>query len=318
MLSPVEVIINAHSGATDKEEVKRILDQIFTAEAIEARISLARNGEEIVELAHRAAQGNARVVVAGGGDGTINAVASQLVGTDKILGVLPLGTFNYFARNHGIPLDPEAAARTLVEGEIVEANTGEINEQIFLNNASIGLYPRILHQREQEYRRWGRSKIAAYFSVLRTMVRPIRILNLRLNAEGKAALRRTPLLFICSNKYQMLEFNVPGSACLDAGKLAFYLARPAGRIEMLKLAILTFLQRLNSGRDLEVMCLDEAWISARRRMMNVAIDGEIRAIRTPFQVRLRRGVLRVIAPASTQRTMSPGTGVNHAESGTFI
>ncbi|HKX28718.1 MAG TPA: diacylglycerol kinase family protein [Blastocatellia bacterium] len=302
---PVEVIINARSGAAEKEPVIRILDQMFRTESIRSRISLARSGGEILELASRAARSDAGLVIAGGGDGTINAVASELVGTDKILGVLPLGTFNYFARNLGLPLDPESAARTFLEGRAVEAHVGEINERIFLNNASIGLYPRILRQREQEYRRWGRSKVAAYFSVLRTIVRPIRILKLRLRADGQAADRRTPLLFICNNQYQMREFNVPGADCMDAHKFAFYMTRAVGRMEMLKLALLTFFQQLNSARDLDVTCLDEAWISTRRRKVQVAIDGEIRTIRTPLHIRLRRGALRVMVPAASAPEAQP-------------
>src|SRR3954451_17543954 len=95
---PIEVIINAESGANDKEEARRQLLEIFKANGIEARITLARSGAEIVELAQRAAKGDAQTIVAGGGDGTVNAVASAVVCTGKSLGVLPLGTLNHFAK----------------------------------------------------------------------------------------------------------------------------------------------------------------------------------------------------------------------------
>jgi diacylglycerol kinase family enzyme len=318
MLSPVEVIINARSGAGDNEALSRRVGEILTAAGVEARVSLARGGAEVVELARRAARGDAQVVAAGGGDGTINAVASELVGTDKVLGVLPLGTFNYFARNLGIPLDAEAAARNLIEGGIVGADVGEVNGQLFLVNASLGLYPRILRQREQEYRRWGRSRIAAYYSVLRAVLRPVRILRLRLMAAGRdGEMRRTPLIFVCSNAYQMREINVAGVSCADEGKLAVYITRPTGRLGLVWLAALTFLRRLDAGRDLEVLCLDEAVISARREKLRLAIDGEIKVLTTPLNVRLRRGALKVIAPAFAPQEIeakveaegSPLTGV---------
>jgi diacylglycerol kinase family enzyme len=300
MVSPVEVVINAGSGARNWQEKVAFcqhLQQIYQAAGIEAHIHLARSGREVVELARRAAHSEARAVVAGGGDGTINAVAAQLVGTDKVLGVLPLGTFNFFARRLNIPLDLEAAARNLVEGQLVAADVGEINGLLFLNNASLGLYPRILRQREQEYRRWGRSQLIAYLSVLRTLLRPLRPLTLQLKtAAGQSVARHTPLVFVCSNAYQLQEFNLPGSDCTAAGKLAFYITRPVSRWGMLRMALLTYLQRLKGERDLEVLCLEEAAIHSRRRRLNLAIDGEIHQVHTPLHVRFRRGALRVIAP----------------------
>lgn len=299
MLSPIEVIINAGSGALDasaKAALSEKLQAILVAGGVEARIRLARNGKEVVAWARQAAQGDARVVVAGGGDGTINAVAAELVGTDKVLGVLPLGTFNFFARRLNIPLDPEEAARNIVAGNVVEADVGEVNGVLFLNNTSVGLYPSILRQREQEYRRWGRSRLIAYFSVLRTILRPLRILTLRLKIAGQTAPRRTPLIFVCSNSYQIEEYKLPGAAAIEAGKLAFYITRPVSRLGMLRMAVRTFLQRLHNERDLEVLSLEEAWIKSWRKKLMVAVDGEIRELRTPLHVRFRRGALSVIAP----------------------
>ena len=136
--SGIDVIINAISRAPDKEETRRLLAERFAASGVDARISLARSGADIVALAQRAVEGSSRTVVAGGGDGTVNAVASVLVGTDKSLGVLPLGTFNYFARNLGIPVDLDGAARTLIEGRVAKVCVGDVNGRTFLNNASLG------------------------------------------------------------------------------------------------------------------------------------------------------------------------------------
>jgi diacylglycerol kinase family enzyme len=297
LISRVEVIINAGSGTSDKDEAGRRLADFFAAAGVEARISLARGHQELVALARRAARGDAQVVAAGGGDGTINAVASELVATDKVLGVLPLGTFNYFARNLGVPLELEAAARNIIEGQVVGADIGEINGRPILVNASLGLYPRLLREREQEYRRWGRSRLTAYYAALKAVLRPVRIHRLRLEIGGQSVLRRTPLIFVGANAYQMREIGLAASSCTDAGKLAFFITRPAGRWGLLKLAALTFLQKLDAGRDLEVLCLDEARIVSRRRKLRVAIDGEIAVMKTPLDIRLRRGALRVIAPS---------------------
>src|SRR5882672_9726175 len=95
-VNSVKVIINTHSGLSDKNEARRLLTEIFEAGGLDFEVSLARSGTEVARLAKQAVREKWMVIVAGGGDGTVNIVASQVIGTDKILGVVPLGTFNHF------------------------------------------------------------------------------------------------------------------------------------------------------------------------------------------------------------------------------
>jgi diacylglycerol kinase family enzyme len=298
MSSSINVIINNASGATDKAAAQRIVADVFKASGVDATFFLARGGAEIAELARNAvADPDCQTIVAGGGDGTIAAVAAAIMGTEKNLGVLPLGTFNYFARNLGISSDLEQAARIIVEGSVARVNVGEVNGKLFLNNASLGLYPAVLREREQVYKRWGRSRLAAYFSVALTMLRPTAFLKLRLAAEGgKQVRRRTPLVFVGNNKYQLEEFNIRGAACLDAGRLAFYITNPIGRIGLFRLAARGLLGRLDDAEGFEVACLCEARVETRRRRLRVAMDGEIMKMSTPLQFRVLPGALRVLVP----------------------
>jgi diacylglycerol kinase family enzyme len=143
----VKVIINARSGLGDKADARRRLTQIFEVAGIESEIVLAESGAEVVAQAKVSAGENWTVVMAGGGDGTINTVASYLVGTDKILGVLALGTLNHFAKDLRIPLDLEAAAQTVISGRAAPVDVAEVNGRIFLNNSSLGLYPPLVCER---------------------------------------------------------------------------------------------------------------------------------------------------------------------------
>ena len=145
----IEVIINAGSGSDDKQDLRRRLEEMFGASNINARVSLARTGAEVVELARQAAQNDAQIIVAGGGDGTINAVAAAVIDSNKTLGILPLGTMNHLAKDLGLPLDVEGAVKTIIEGEVVHIDVGKVNDHIFLNNSSLGLYPNIVREREK-------------------------------------------------------------------------------------------------------------------------------------------------------------------------
>ena len=128
----------------------------------------------------------------------------------KTLGVLPLGTFNYFAKNLGIPLDLEEAARVILEGEPVQASVLDLDGRLVLNNSSIGIHPAVLLQRRKLYRRWGRSQVTAYLSVLITAFQPPPRLRVRLATNKGEVVRDTPLVMICSNAFQMEAFALAG------------------------------------------------------------------------------------------------------------
>src|SRR5687767_2058092 len=114
--------MNAASGGGKAKELRRLAAEEFRSQGVEADILIAKGGARLAELARRASVGEASTVVAAGGDGTVNAVASALFGTDKRLGILPVGTFNYFAKNLGIPLDLAGAVRTVAHGRGTEVD----------------------------------------------------------------------------------------------------------------------------------------------------------------------------------------------------
>jgi diacylglycerol kinase family enzyme len=294
----VEIILNASAGSGDQEAARQTLTEIFTVESqLEAHVSLARNGEEIVSLARQAvADREVQMIVAGGGDGTVNAVASELVGTDKTLGVLPLGTLNHFAKDLNIPLDLEGAARNLIEGAVVKVDVGEVNGRIFINNSSLGLYPSIVRHREKQQERLGRGKWFAALWATLEVFRRYPLFSVRLSADGQEFRRRTPFVFIGNNEYQMDTFNLGARSCLDAGQLSLHLTRDIGRLGLVRLAASALVGRLRESKDFDALCTREVWIETRRTRLRVATDGEVTIMRSPLHYRVRPAALRVITP----------------------
>lgn len=296
MQAGVEVILNAGSGAGAAEELRRLVAEGFRKQGVEARVRLVRGGGQLAAAARRAAEGGAGRVVAGGGDGTINAVASALLGTGKSLGVLPVGTFNYFAKSLGIPTDLEGAIRTAAAGRAAEVDVGEVNGRLFINNASIGLYPSVIRQREQEYRRWGRRQFVAYAAVARALLQRSPFMWVRIETEGVGSAARTPLVFVGTNRYQIEEFGLPGADCVGRGGLAVYVARPTGWAGLVRLALQALLGRLHGERSLHLMCTDEAKVETRRGRVPVALDGEVMLLETPLRFAKRPAALKVVVP----------------------
>lgn len=297
----VDVIINMGSGTPGKEAAAERVTEYLTSRGMEARVELVRTPDGLPAAVERAAAGDAEIVVAGGGDGTIATVASGVLDTPKVLGVLPLGTFNYFAQRIGVPLDLDGALEVIAAGTTSKAmSVGEVNGRVFLNNSSIGLYPAVLKQRETTYRRIGRSQAAAYLSAAFVLIQPPAFLNLQLTADGTPLVRRTPLLFVGCNPHQMATFGIPGYECIEDGRLAMYITRPMSAPQFWRLALRGLFRGLYGAKELEILCARELQVTLRRKRVRVAMDGEIVRLQSPLRYRLRENALRVLTAAAAE------------------
>ncbi|SRR6266404_1181290 len=293
----VKVIINARSGIGDRGAVRRHLMKIFAAGGVDSEVLLAGSGAEVAAMAKNSADEKWTVIMAGGGDGTINTVASQLIGTHKILGVLPLGTLNHFAKDLRIPLDLEGAAQTVISGHSAPVDVAEVNGRIFLNNSSLGLYPAIVRER-QKHQRLGSGKWAAFLWAAVSAFRRYPFLNVRLVADGKKLDLRTPFVFVGNNEYTMELLNIGGRSRLDRGLLSLYVTNRTGRWGLVRLALRARLGRLREERDFLALLTDEVKIETKHRHLRVAFDGEVALVPTPLHYQIRPGALRVMVPGS--------------------
>jgi diacylglycerol kinase family enzyme len=302
MAAPVHVILNPSAGAYARAsaDLPQRLAELFQAQGMAPHIALARSGAELRTLAARAVRERSRLVVAGGGDGTINTVASALVGTAVTLGVLPLGTLNHFAKDLRLPLDLEGAVQTIGAGHTAWIDVGDVNGRIFLNNSSLGLYPRIVRHRQKQEERLGRGKWPAFLWATLVFLYRYPFVTLRLCLGHTDVVRRTPFVFIGNNEYQLDLFKVGARACLDAGTLSLYLTPRTRRLGLLALAVRGVLGRLRRGQDFEILCVPEAVVDTRRKRVLVATDGEVNVMETPLHYRSRPGALCVIVPAPTE------------------
>ncbi|NVD70849.1 sphingosine kinase [Duganella sp. BJB1802] len=294
-LNSIVVIVNASAGQGYCGGWTAALMEKFRRHGVEPDITLAKSGAEMIARAERAVAEGAPVVVAGGGDGTINAVASALVGTATRLGVLPLGTLNHFAKDMKIPLELDAAVANVVEGRACAVDVGEVNGRIFLNNSGLGIYPDIVRDREQQQRHLGRSKWPAFGRALFAALRRFPFMSVRLKINGEEHLRRTPFVFIGNNEY--LQGRTLGArAGLDSGKLCLYVAQKPSRLGLLRYGLHAMLGKLGQERDFDVLSASELIIETRHHHMRVATDGEVSLMKPPLCYRSRAGALSVIVP----------------------
>jgi len=302
MQGPVCIIANTGAGKKKAARLDALLGPMIERIGGHPEVRMIRQGEDIAAAARSARAGGFATIIAAGGDGTICAVAAELVGTDIAMGVLPLGTFNFFSRSLGFPEDPQEAVAALTEAEPRRIAVGEINGQIFLNNASLGLYPAILASREAIYSRWGRSRFAAYWSVIRTIAGFRRGSVMKVTIDGEARRSRAPMVFVAANGYQLDQFGLPGSDCLDQGRFAVFLAPDCTRGELVRFAARLALRKARPETDFEMLCGSDIVIETRKPRRTIARDGERGKMTGPFRFRMLPGALKVLAPPAAEES----------------
>jgi YegS/Rv2252/BmrU family lipid kinase len=291
----VEVIVNAGSGSVLGDETAKSLRERFIAFGVRAIVHIVKNGADIDRLAKAAAESDADVIVAGGGDGTVSTVAVEVARTGKILGVLPLGTLNNFSKDLGIPQELKQAVKIIARGEIRTIDLAEVNGRIFINNSSIGLYPKLVVQREQQ-QRLGRGKWNAAFWAALRLFRISPFLKVTIELDGKEFIRKTPFVFVGNNEYEMDLYNIGRRPRLDEGKLSLYFLHREGRRGIILLLIKTLTGRLKQWKDFEAVSTEHLTIRTRRRRIRVAFDGETEIMNSPLEYRIRSKALKVIVP----------------------
>ena len=251
---------------------------------VPAHVVVARRGEELGPLAARAVNENSERVVAGGGDGTVSAVAGVVAGTNVALGVLPIGTLNHFAKDVGIP-DLEAAVRNVFTGRVRKVDVGEVNGRVFVNNSGTGPYPHIVRQREEQQRH-GHAKSVAFVLAVWSVLRRYSRLRVKLRMdEAEALARLTPFLFVGNNRYEIAGLEIGRrTAWIRAGFGCACRRELAAGISWVT-ALRAFLGRVTEN-ELHAFEAEEFWAYPGTPRVNVSTDGEVSVMDSPLHYRV--------------------------------
>jgi diacylglycerol kinase family enzyme len=294
---PATVLINRGGGAVAADSA--IGDKVAEAlrgAGIDAQIELIDGGDCEVRSRAVAERGDPLLIV-GGGDGTIGAAASALIGTETRLGILPLGTLNHFARDLEIPTELDEAAKLLAGGTERRVDVADMNGRIFINNSAIGLYPLMVVDRDLQRRRFGRSKrLAMLVASIRVLARfNHRRLTLIVNDEKQGRVD-TPLLFVGNNDYR-LDIGAPGKReSLDDGELCVMVMRKKTRRGLIAASLRALFNRSRPDDMVRIDGVERLQVSSSGQLA-VSLDGEVVRAEPPLDYKIRKQALRVIAPS---------------------
>ncbi len=292
------VLLNQGAGAADSErtrETQKLVAESLQQSGIDAELRVVPVSE-LAAAAREAAESKCDAVIAGGGDGTISTVAGALLGKDVPLGILPLGTLNHFAKDLGIPLTIPEAVQVIAAGHRTLLDVAKVNDRVFINNSSLGIYPRMVLNRDAQQSRFGWGKWTAMAHSMLRVFRRFPLVEVRLHTGEESIVRHTPLVFVGNNQYQIDRLNIGKRSSLDRGELSLYIANVQNRWGLFKLTLRAMIGRLQQSRDFESLSLQECSITSKRRMLHVSADGEVIELQPPLHYKSLARALAVFVP----------------------
>jgi diacylglycerol kinase family enzyme len=293
----VAVIVNRTAGAARQDaNSPQHIEELFRKAGVPVRIFTPASGGHADEAARAAIAAGARAVVAGGGDGTARTVASTVAGSPIPFGILPLGTLNHFAKDLRIPIDLEKAVQIIAAGRVQQVDVGEVNDRMFLNNSSIGIYPNIVVERERLRAESGYRKWTAFAVAAARILRRYRGVVVRVDRGGSRPTVRTPFLFVGNNEYDIDGLRMGGRARMDGGRLFACLA-PRLHARNLPALFARALAGRAGPNALESFSTGELHVTTpTARRLRVSMDGEVAVMSTPLVFRTQPRALTVFAP----------------------
>ena len=290
------VLLNPSGGSAGDESKKAVAAALASA-GVDGAIEEV-DGADLDARVQRALKEGVELVIASGGDGTIGAIAGALAGTAAVLGIIPLGTLNHFARDLAIPFDLDGAVAVIAGGHVQAIDVASVNDRIFINNSAVGLYPLMVADRDSQQRRLGRSKrLAMLVASARAL---IRFHHHRLTLDFDGGDREsvlTPLLFVGNNDYRFDGASAGQRESLVDGRLSVAVLRRKGRIGLLAALVRALTGRTRESDMLKYDDVTRLTVGARRSLLRVSCDGESIKLAPPLDYAILPGALRVITPA---------------------
>lgn len=301
--TPLFVVINHASGSRDAHasvvRMREILSQAGRRHTF-FPVTEPKRLREIAARAVDAASAAAGAVVVAGGDGTINCVAARALEAGRPFGIVSHGTFNYSSRAHGIPLEPEAATHALLDAELKAVQVGVVNDRIFLVNASLGLYPQLLEDREAFKRRYGRNRMVALWSALHTLARPKPELSLDVEHDQTRERVKASTLFVGNNPLQLAQVGLPEAEIIGQRRLGAVMIPPIGAAALFWLGVRGAVGRLGDAESVRDFSFARMVVAPARgrtgRRLKVATDGEITWMQGPLRFSVAPKMLQLMVP----------------------
>lgn len=231
---------------------------------------------------------NKEIIAVVGGDGTLSAVAGVVAGTEATFAPLPGGTLNHFTKDLSIPQDIDDALARLKRAKPRRIDTAVVNEKVFINNSSLGLYPASLRSREELKGNIGKwpAAIASSFKAL------FRFKTYIITIDDTTF--KTPFIFVGNNKYELHPGEGVVRTRLNQGQLTVFIAKTQSRLTLLKIVLFALVGKVHGLPEFEILYPEKIVIDTKRPTLHVSHDGEVSKMTSPIEFEIKKKTLKVL------------------------
>lgn len=282
----IGIILNLSARRASKLDIDEIYN---TINKVLPNATVYKVKNSIQDSVDQALKDGCNVLCGGGGDGTVSAVATTCANKQLTLGILPLGTLNNFSKDVGIPQSLRGACKKILVGKTKQIDYATVNDQLFLNNSSVGVYAKYVRERERYQSSFG--KIVAYLTGLITFIPKFKTLELTLEHNGKKETVHTPMVFISNNDYSLTQKPFMRRSSLCAGKLSVHVLKKNSKRSVKNILLIHKLKQSYSG-----FTCDKITISANAQRATIAKDGEVIPATLPLRYKIHKKALTIITP----------------------
>jgi len=257
-----------------------------------------RPGVDVRAVVRDSLAANIRSFVVAGGDGSVHHVMQALVGTEGVLGVVPVGSVNPLARDLDIPVgDWRRAFEIALRGRVRQIDVGRINGQYFLNSVMAGVYTTVSDYRERF--RSMHSRWRAYLKAARLALRHFPHVTLVVELDGRVETFRTQMFVIAVNGYDLSATGmISPKTTFHDGRLTLYSLSFMSRTQFIRAAAKYFRGKIGDVDGFRSVRTTQMRIDTGKRRLQISVDGEPMELETPLQLAAVPSSLLVRAPGS--------------------
>lgn len=283
-------IVNPFSGLGKQKDIERYVDKNLDKEKFSAKVIYTEAPQHARLLSEQAVADDYDVIVAVGGDGTINEIAHPLIGSDKFLAIVPSGSGNGLARHLQIPLDPERAIGIINHLKSKSIDTVEINNQFFVSIAGVGFDAKVA----QKYAGQKHRGFMKYFQITLQEYLRYRPKKFSLIVDGQKITRKA--LFISFANSDQFGYNttIAPNAKIDDGLIDICIMKkiPFWKTGLLIPLLLT--RKIDRSPYLEIIRANVVEIKQKKKIIN--LDGEPVKMSKHLHIQVNPQSLKVIVP----------------------
>lgn len=272
----IHFIINPIAGSGNNNFLEKLLKDNFPKEKYNIKIKLTKHKGHAVDLTINSVKETPNIIVACGGDGTINEVASNLIETTILLGIIPIGSGNGLASNLKISKNVKEAIKIIKNNCTTQIDVGCFNNKYFFSNAGIGFDASVIENYEIFNTRTLYSYLKASIKAFKNIDKQN---DLTIGIDEGLMIRNPFLIFISNSNEMGYNLSLTPKASLNDGLLDIVIISEISKFKIMLLGVLMFFKRIELLREVKsYQSKSLSLLIKTGASINSQIDGELQKI----------------------------------------